>query len=410
MARLTAGGVVLFVVGLLFFLSRGKESRIGLAGFQVHPTVLAGFLAAPFAGARLRRFPKQLGQAFAVFAAGMWVVTVFDERLMVSPAVKLMTTLAFTVAVFSMVRSPQDYLAATLGFGVGVAAIGVVGVFTGDVGTETFNPLASIGNKNAFSLFGLPCILICAELAMRRGVSVSIRAVLLACAATVALVIFLSANRSGWLSAVLIGLLLVANRGGRLRGAILVSVVVGTVLFTLNEFFDTGVFERRVNQTLEGYASDTFRIALFKNSFWVGLEHPLVGAGPATFGYELASRVREFEDLEQISPHNAITSTFGVGGLVLVIGWVMVGRALWRHDGAPTGATPMIRLTLILWLVRGLFTDEVLYAPAFAFVFGLSIAAETLRREDLARATASQAVPPAPAASAISAAPWSSPT
>lgn len=374
------GGVVLFAVGLLFFASRGKASRIELAGFQVHPAVLLGFLALPFAGARARLFPSSLRRGFSAFAGCLWLVTVVDDRVALSPAIKLTTTLAFIFVVFSLVRSDADYTSAVLGFGLGVAGIGVLGILSGDVGTETFNPLASIGNKNAYSLFGLPCILVCAELALRRGQPMTLRALLLGASGIVVLVIFLSANRSGWVSAALIGLMLMVNRGGRLRNAALVTLLVGAVFFVLTEFFDTGVFERRVTQTLEGYQSDTFRIALFKNSFFIGLDHPLLGAGPGSFGFELASRVREFDDLEQISPHNALTYIFGMGGLVLVVGWLMAGRALWRLK-ASAGSTPLVRITLILWVVRSIFSDETLYAPAFAFAFGLAIADAVLSSE-----------------------------
>ena len=101
---------------------------------------------------------------------------------------------------------------------------------------------------------------------------------LIGCATVSLLVIFMSANRSGYLGAALVVLMLFWNRRG--RGLILVAlvgaVVAGWVVYSGN----TKAFERRMQQTVDGTSSDESRVALVIGAFQIALENPIVGVSP----------------------------------------------------------------------------------------------------------------------------------
>jgi hypothetical protein len=322
----------------------------------------------------------------------LWVITLADSEREFGIATKITAILIFMAATFAMVRSRADYRAGVVGLLMGVSTIGILGLLSGiDVGAETFNPLRSVGNKNAFSLMGLPALLLGIELALRAKTPFITRIMAVMGCGTVAVVTFASANRSGWLSTAFIAVMVLSVSGLGVRKIATMALVGGGVYLVLADVFGAGVFERRYEQTLEGYSSDTLRIELLKGCFWSGVDHPIFGAGPGTLPRELASYCSHVVDAEVLSPHNAITYIFGLGGVLLVVSFVWLAWALLRL-GQPVGTQPpVIRMVLALWVVRGFFSDEVLFAPAFAFALGLAIAEQVLAMAEKSQAQRSRA-------------------
>jgi hypothetical protein len=93
----------------------------------------------------------------------------------------------------------------------------------------------------------------------------------------------------------------------------------------------------------------------------------------------------------------------GGSGLICTAALALLAIALWRLK--PPGRSPQIspaykaartvlRMMLVLWLFRGMFTAEILYSPAFSMAIGLLIGlCVTIGRRERAQAGARPARP-----------------
>lgn len=243
------------------------------------------------------------------------------------------------------------------------------------------NPLDEIANKNAFSLYALPAMLLAGYVLIHSKPPVIFRSVLLFSMAVTGASIFMGGNRSGWLGVGLIVALL--SWQGRFFRKILFAGAFGLLAyFLIQRFGTTEVFQYKVEQTLEGYQSDTIRRELFMNSLRIGLENPLLGIGPEKLRIELARQVK-LVDEPLIDPHNVLAHLIGGSGFLVFFALLYLGYILWqkprllriypREAIQLRSAHQLLRMLIILWLIRGLFSREILYNPGFAFGFGFAI-------------------------------------
>jgi hypothetical protein len=97
----------------------------------------------------------------------------------------------------------------------------------------------------------------------------------------------------------------------------------------------------------------------------------VLGASPDGVHSELPRRL----DLSfgMIDTHNVFGYIVGGFGLITTTAFFALGYSLWRrHRAVPSeSAHVLLRYLLILWVVRGSFSREVLYAPAFFIAFGV---------------------------------------
>ncbi|MBX7117267.1 MAG: O-antigen ligase family protein [Myxococcaceae bacterium] len=379
-SRWTLSGVVVALIGFSVAGSAFRTLRIEVGGLSVHPCVLlSGLLLFSIGLKRLRMFPAPLAIAMGLFLLAFTMAGLLDEQWYLSLPLKLASFMVVVMATSLAVTSRQDLTMGVVGFALGVLVIAIFGTLIGDVGIETFNPLAQgEGNKNTYSLFALPAIAWITMLVLdgrRRATAFTV--LLWLAAAVITLPIFLSANRSGWLGVATLGMLLLVGQRQRFKTAFVVAGIAVLLYVGVNEL-DTGVFTRRLAQTLDAYSSDNLRIALFVECFNIGLEYPLTGMGMVTICYELARRLSPFLAVENdfVGPHNALTFLFGAGGLMLAVPALYLAVTVWRQGKRIVGRTSMtpLRLLFLLWVVRAAFTDEALYAPAFAMAFGFAIA------------------------------------
>src|SRR5262249_34457586 len=161
--------------------------------------------------------------------------------------------------------------------------------------------------------YALPALLLAGKLIIDGRVSRTMRLLLLACSLITSVAIFSSANRSGWLGALQIGVMLYAFGRRQIRTALVVAVLAAGTYYLMIHYSSTLAFEHRVNQTLEGYYSDQLRKDLLIHSFQIGLENPILGVGPMRLPYEMATHMRLA--VEFVDAHNVFGHVFGGSGL-----------------------------------------------------------------------------------------------
>lgn len=368
---------LLWVLGIALGGSGFGRGRIEFGPFLIHPIMFLVSVMLPVLLVQRARWVKaNVVTGLAAFAAAQSLAMLSDGDFYYPPVVKFVSVSMVLVTVALLVNSEEDYVTGVVAMMFGVSIIAVHGIVVGAVGVETFSALERAnGNKNAFSLYALPVMLLGAEVLLKRRASLIQRITLAVGWVVLAMTIFLSANRSGWVGVILIVFALVVASGRRvILSTAFLSVAGAATYFIMSTWFDTGVFQRRLDQTFEGYSSDDLREALFVKCFEIGLENPILGVGPK-IDYELAHRIPgQAEDA--LGPHNAITALFGIGGVVLVAAWLLLGRQLWRAGNDikdPGRRFSVMHWLIAVWVFRAAFTDEALYSPAFAMAFGLLV-------------------------------------
>lgn len=376
---LSRSGKVLFVCVLLLGASAFPSVRPKIFGLLVHPvTVLAAVMFAAGLG-ELRRIPRAVALAMFAFTATFVLASLIGPSGGVSFSVKLVAS-TVTVAVAAMyLRTEADVRAVILAFAVAVALISIRGLYLVDKwGVQGINPMQGIANKNGFSLFALPALLLASYTALRPTTPTLQRWILVASCVFMVFAVFSTGNRSGWIGVILIALLLAIRAVRRFRTLLLLTTIAIAASALVMVFGDRLVIEDRMSKTTS--EAPALRLQLVTSAFKVGLDNPILGASPQNLPREMArlSSVRGIA----LDSHNTtgllVGGTGGLGFLTfLVMGWV-----LWRKPRRAAEATAaqreahyLLRAMLILWLVRGQFTAEILYSPSFALALGISIGA-----------------------------------
>ncbi len=135
--------------------------------------------------------------------------------------------------------------------------------------------------------------------------------------------------------------------------------------------------ERRFQQTVEGSRSDDVRLSLIVSCLSIGSEHPILGISPQKLPRELGRRLSE--PLPLVDPHNVFGYIIAGSGFLTFSALMYLGWTLWRRPrglpqaGRVNKAHSLLRMMVILWAVRGMFTREILYSPTFSVGIGLCI-------------------------------------
>lgn len=379
-AGLTTYGWMLFVIGLSLFASGRAWGRISVGSLLVHPYLILVVLTFPIlALGRLHLIPTRFVMGLSVFA-GLYFASTFSGGVQISEGVKIAATVITTLSIAMLVRSWEDFSAGAVGMCLAVGALAISGVkldaaeYTGRI------EAVDNANRNAYSLYALPCILLGAYVFLnsRRDSFVVKIALVVAILATV-LCICLNVNRSGWIGLALICALLTYERS--LKSAIAFGVAGAVVGWIVVTFFGVTHIEERVASTRTGLESDIGRWNLIANSFIVGIENPLLGVSPEGLTRELATRFGYPGG--QINTHNVFAHIIGGSGVICFLLMLYCGTAMWRWkppgNAAPAAtvgfrkARRLLRYALILWAVRGFFTHEIIYSPSFNMALGLCL-------------------------------------
>lgn len=391
--RTLVGGVgrraaAIFLTVILIAASAWKDLRIQLFGLFIHPYLVATVLLFGLVGIRrLKRFPAKAMTALQFFVCFYSLSTIpgggaFSEML------KVLAAVITVVAVAVCVETVEDFSAGALGLALAALVMSLKGLAGEREYLVGYNPLDEIANKNAFSLYALPAVLIAGFVLLDRTSSRRLRVMLGLTLLPTVFTVVSSANRSGWLGLVVISAMLLGGRGlGRkLQAALLLATIGITTYALMTEYGAMDVVEYRVEQTLEGYQSDEVRRDLLVTAFKVGLEHPLLGASPQGLYRELAKRLHS--DMGDVDSHNIFGHLFGAGGILSLGTFLLLGYRLWQRPSASRrkdasslarSAHNLIRMVILLFAVRGMFTREVLYSPGFAAALGLAIGLAAVR-------------------------------
>jgi len=376
-------GALAALTGLAVAGSAFESLRFRVGGMLVHPMnflVLGLFvLAAP---TRLRRLAPSLVLAIFAFLLATLVVTV-SESGGTKILVKLTVSFLAFVAAACAVDEDRDFRLGVLGLAIAVAIISVRGLSTLEDVTALsgINPMEGIANKNAFSLYALPALLLSGHVLLREDLGRLERLILGATLIVTVVAIYSTSNRSGWLGVVVVLVLLAFRAVRRVRRFLIFGAVVGGVLYALLSFGNLEIISTGVERTQAGLRSDALRVTLVRAAFDAFLEHPFLGVSPQELPFELARRTGAGAMRAEVSSHNAFAFVLAGGGLLWSLSFLALGVALWRRpwgfsrlDADAKTSQLLLRSMLILWVVRGMFSLEIFYAPAFMFGLGLCVA------------------------------------
>jgi O-antigen ligase len=377
-------GALLLVLGLALGLSSSKEFRLEVNGMLVHPYLFVLVVLAAVTGpAAYGRLPASQRNALLGFAGAFVGVSLLNGDALpeVAKAGTFLATI-WTLAVAAR-RLPEVRLGA-LGMCVSIALVSTQAL--GQSGTDPYAPVpfGEVGNRNAFSLYALPAILTGVVFTMHRATPKWQRLAFLGCVGITTLAIFLTANRSGWVGALTIAVL-VAARGRSLRDVFIVVVMGFSIFYLLSTFFGTQVIDERLDRDQKTKQSDTARSDLFWTSVNIGLANPLTGIGPQLVDDELGKRVPLGGNTEPREAHNLQGYLIAGGGLPLTVAFVWLLVALWRRPKEWSRAYPrpgplevdgrsFLQMMVALFFIRGLFSQEIWSIPGFLLGFGFALA------------------------------------
>jgi O-antigen ligase len=385
-------------MGLLIAASSNPSLRPHLFGLALHPYVVVLVLLLPFTLRDLRTIPAHI-LALGVLFTALCALAMIDDPLFSSELVKLATAALTVLASALAVRNEKDLIAAVFALMIGTSIIAVAGFLTGTTSAETLagmNFMEGIGDKNAFSLYALPAILLGGYLFSALALPWRSRLLLAVGTSFLALAIFMTANRSGWLGVFLIVVMLVGHRF-RLRTALFATALLAIVYFLATRSDAAAMIENRIDQTRDGYSSDDLRKDLLTNAVAIGVENPALGVGPTRLAFQLARRTNA--EMRVVDTHNVFGYIVGAFGLPASAVFVALTASLcllsFRRRPSPLSrsAQTLTRMMIVLWVVRGMFSREILYAPTMCMGLGLAVGFYFLA-ERSARIAAARSTPP----------------
>lgn len=379
--RVSASGWLAFSIGLLQLGSGFQEARLSIAGLALLPYLLLMLPVTPVVLARRGLFGlRVLAKTMAVFF-GAFLLSYAAGEGDLGAVSKLGVFLVTMLTVALLVRSGGDFRAGSMGLILGVALLatrGLSGIEDGAIIGVGVNPFEGVASKNLYSMYALPAVFLASALAVKGQIKWWQRVAVAVLGAAVALALFGSANRSGWAGLVVLPVLFAGSRRN-LRVAIFMTLLVGAAYIGLQRFGLMPVMEQRIELTRSGNAGDEVRQELYLATVPIFLSNPVFGTFLPELDYELSARILGSPDLP-LGPHSVVILLVAGGGLFVLVPFLYFARSLWRLELAPRSAGGgqfsaqwLLRRLMFLWLVRGIFSDEVLYAPAFAIAAGLLV-------------------------------------
>lgn len=381
--KLSFTGFLLFLIIMLIPLSAFDWGRVPVGPMQVHayllalvPVLLYAFMA------RLGDFPTGALLSLLVFVtvyifsvlAGNAKYVVYNQEIL-----KLGGGVATIIGAALCIRSTRDFRLAVFGICTGVLLLSFKGFSTMNSHTGV-NPL-EMSNENGWSLYSLPPVLLGGLVMMDKRVAKWLRIFFGISISIISVAILTSANRSGWLGLGVIVMLLLVQ-GNFFRSAVIFGIVGAITFAILTTVFSTELIESQLQTTSEGNTTDRLRVTLLLAALQLGIENPIFGASPQGLYFELAQRVGGGHD-GILDPHNVVAHLVGGTGLVASASFCLFAILLWRRgpgvkkdyfgNVSAQLAHRYLKLIMILWIIRGLFSREILYMPVFAAGVGVCI-------------------------------------
>jgi len=388
-SRLTLSGCVLFVTCALMFGSGFRAFRPEIMGLLVHPFLIPIAIVSPFLlVGRIKAFPAGALSALVIFFVLYSMSSFTGGRAALNEVVKISTSGVAIVATALLIRSRADFVAGVIGLGIASGTMGLWGM-QGTLGSATGVEALDVGNKNAFSLFVLPSVLLCGFLffempVQSKPIRLALKIICVGAIGACALAIFLSGNRSGYVGCVVIGAMLLKEK--KLYGFLLVGLLAAGVVYLMMSLQKTDVFQERWNQTfVKKNESDELRGHIIFACFQIGLENPICGVSASKLPNYIGAIVgAQHAGMNFIESHNVFAHIWAGSGVLCFTALGYVAWTFWFMPTPPNKAdTPLageffraqrlLRMMVLLWVIRGMFTSNILYNPGFSMGLGLAV-------------------------------------
>lgn len=381
--KVSPSGKWAFVASLLLIMSISAGYRLSIAGLLVHPYLFLLPIAILLNKSNILGVPAKVLNPLILFFV-IFSLASLRNASPFSEIFKVMASLLTFLFFATSIKTEMDFRTTCWGFILCGLAIGIRGFLISDAGEVNrlsgINALEGLGNKNAQSLFTLPAIFFGLMLWLKyfsdRKISrlISLTAILF----FILVSVFISANRSGWLGLGIIGVVFMIFTGVNSR-AIVLATVIGIISYVSIEKYAIDIVEHKREQTLKGYASDRGRELLALQAIQVGLENPLLGVGKDELHRQMALRLNIAKHgLELIDTHILWGYLFGATGIFSLIFFLWFLRSLtstFPQFGVSNVTVRKVRVLMIgfvaLFIIRALFTREILYSPTFMGGLGL---------------------------------------
>lgn len=378
---------LVFMLGFALYGSLSPWGRPEVAGFLLHPFLVVLAIMLIMSGLRsLRNLPRRFGTSFFAYIVIFTVLSMQGGLQFVEP-IKVIISFFAIAAIVAVLRDRGEVILATAGAMLAVGLAGVPAILdpvTSVVGAEGL--AGGFGNKNSYSLYALPIILVATHFAMDSAISKRMRWLLVIGAGLAAIAILSSGNRSGYLGLAIVGMLLVVRRK-RLRDAIIVSVAGAVVFLLLSTLGSSAAFWFRISNPETSQRSDAVRVDIISHATRIGMRSPIVGVGPPNVAENIAISVGHGSGTivtGKLDAHNLFAYNFAGGGFTLLLSLiafmaVMVMRPPeWPHGVPPSeraeSALKALQGLVILFAIRGWFSEDAFTTPGFPIAMGLLIA------------------------------------
>ena len=306
---------------------------------------------------------------------------------LVEPA-KMLITVATIWSFSVLLRDRFEVTLASLGAAMAMAVVSLPTILyprsdlTGYGGSLS----GGFGNKNTFSLYALPMILLSVHFALDKRCNWKLRWAFGICAGLAGIGILSGGNRSGYLGlAVIIALVVLRRRKPREVAA--VTIGAGLVFFLLSTFGSSKAFWFRLSDPATSHASDAVRVDILGQAMSIGWHNPLIGVGPPNVSKAISTSVGYSVQVNLtggLDAHNLYAYLFAGGGFPLIISMgillvmLMTWPPLWRWTGPPSAAAKsamaLMQSMVILFAVRAWFSEDAWTTPGFPIAIGIVLA------------------------------------
>jgi hypothetical protein len=378
--KATWTGMLLFIITLMVFLSSFKAYRIPIGSLLVHAYLIPlGLLGLFCLFTRLAYFPRHILVWISIFTV-LYSFSTSASPGALEESAKIIGGMATIVIVALLVRSEADFRLGSLGLIFSISALAALALLWKHDSFDGADSL-DMSNENGFSLYTLPPLLLGSALLFeRKGGKYWV--MVLPCILTIVVAMFSNANRSGWLCIGIIFLMqLWRPKTIRIIPWFLLLGLAGYL--AVDHFADKKLMQLRFEETVSGKTADHLRVELFVAAVEIGMEYPILGITPQQVMFALADKIMY---RHAIDAHNVFGYVIAGCGLIIFSILIYIGWLLWRRPPSerktglsrllPFSGSPhfrLLRMMLVLWFVRGNFSREVLYAPAFCIGLGLVI-------------------------------------
>jgi hypothetical protein len=379
--KISSNAIWAGLISLFLIASTSSEYRLRLAGLLVHPYLIAIPVAIIVAKIKVFDIPSSSLRWLLAFYVFFSVANLPNDNPL-SEAFKLGGTVATFLFFAQAIKTEKDFEIVSYGFIICAIYVAYKAVMMSGSGSRLagINALEGLGNKNAQSLYTLPGLFLASIALLRNYERRNILQMTILGGGIFILMIglVLSANRSGWVGALVVFGFMVIRMGVSFR-----TILIGGVFVVMGYFavmnFAADIVEHKMNKTTEGYGSDNKRVDLIVESLRIGIEHPFFGVGLDKLRIQLAERLETGEG--HVDPHNVYGFLLGAGGIFtfslffLFLLSLMFPVKLTSYTKYFAGDYKKARVLMVgiivLFLIRAVFTREILYNPNFIGSIGL---------------------------------------